>query len=77
MQGRDCVIHGEINRATLRLIHPCQALIPKHAALNTVHDVKGSAENRFVFAKSEHSGYRHIGLGQRMQNPVLAFNGVR
>ncbi len=58
VQRGDHAVHLVVDGAALAVVHAGQGLVPQDAALHELHDVEGTANDRFVFAQARACGPR-------------------
>ena len=69
-------VHFIVDRAALGLRHAGQGLVPQHAALHKLHNVKRPPNDRFVVAQHMHLGHGHVGAVQAFHDRKFALDGV-
>ena len=77
VKGGNDAVHLVVDGGALGLVHAGQGLLPQHAALDEVHQVKGAADDGLVLTQAVHAGHWHLGGSQGLHDAELAFYGVR
>ena len=77
VQGRNDAVHLVVDGASLVVAHAWERLVPQHAPLHELHDVKGPTDDGLVLAKDVHACHRHVRSVQALHDCEFAFNGMR
>jgi len=72
MQTHERVVHGIVDRRTLRGRRVREARLVEDAAIEPLHHVKRRADDRAVVAEQQRLRHRHVGGCERRHDTVLA-----